>query len=73
MNVRCDSFVISNCGVLEEVRIGEHCFCNPTMNSNSNFSIKNCNKLNSIELGKESINNFRGMFLLQSMISYLSC
>ena len=66
-------FEISNCAELEEVRIGEHCFCNPSMNSDSNFSIMNCNKLNSIELGKESINNFRGKFLLQSMISYLSC
>ncbi len=70
MNVRCDSFVISNCGELEEVRIGEHCFCNPTMNSNSNLSISDCNHLKTVVFGKESFQNLF-YFSLQSIVYYM--
>ena len=67
MNVRCDSFVISNCGELEEVRIDEHCFCNPTMNSNSNLSISDCNHLKTVAFGEKSFQNLF-YFSLQSIV-----
>ena len=70
MNVRCDSFVISNCGVLEEVRIGEHCFCNPTMNSTSNLSISDCNHLKTVTFGEKSFQNLF-YFSLQSIVYYM--
>ena len=70
MSNRCDSFVICNCGKLVEVRIDDHCFCNPTMNPNSNLSISNCNNLKTVEFGEESFQNLF-YFSFQSMFEYM--
>ena len=68
-SANCIHFEINECNNLETVNIGENSFCNRYDSDNtSNFIIINCNKLNCIELGKVSINQFKGKLLLQSMM-----
>lgn len=59
-------FSIEECYELVSVLIGEDCFVNEEEKGTGNFTIRDCEQFEMIEIGARSFHNYRGKFELKS-------